>query len=622
MQYVSLEEKNAFLSAEQKYLKLTFDDGTVIENEDIAMESMSLEQSVSDEEELVFGKCSAAEFKIKIYVTTKKYKNFWFNATIKAGEYEQKLGRFKVYTDNMTSDRLYRDIVAYDSLFWATNTDVTEWYNSLTFPISQKDFRDSLFDYLEIEQEEVVLPNDNIEFNKTVEAENFTGLTVLQALCEINAAWGVINHNGKFKYARMRTHEHDSLYPRDDLFPNDNLFPDDIYDDKLLKANYYQGTLKYEEYDTQPISKVTIREDSEDLGYSYGTDGNTYVIENNFLLYGASDEILHNVAKNFYDYAQYIAYTPSELKCKGAPWREVGDLLRVVADKRTITIPIFNRKLSGITALKDTYIAKGTETYGELENSPTEQLKQLRSRTNKITRSLDETKSEITKIEKNIDENYSDAEETKSLIRQASDEINLEVAKKVSEDELIAKINISPEIIKLKGNRIIIESDNFTLTEDGNIEMLSGKIKIEGKIRKTASDYTADDTERANNISLGLVYPTVEDLERLDVNGDGLIDVSDIIIINNLLKGKIEYYDIPTSIEINPLLTQSVLKTKGVSIGMNGAFFQNANLENAYMKDVYVMNQGGGFYQGATGTFATADGKTINVINGIITTIS
>lgn len=621
MIYVSKEFKEAFLSAGQKNLKLVFYDGTIIENSDIAFESMNLEQTLCENDELRFGKVSSACFKTRISASTKRYKNLWFNASIGVGENEIQLGRFKVYTDNMTSDRLYRDIVAYDSLFWAVNTDVTEWYNGLTFPITQKAFRDSLFDYIGIEQESVILPNDDIEFNRTVEVEHFTGLTVLQALCEINATWGIINNNGKFKYARMRTHEHDSLYPSDNLYPSENLFPDDIYDDSLSKANYYQGTLKYEEYDTQPITKVIIREDSEDLGYSYGTDGNTYVIENNFLMYGATNQILQKVAKNFYDYAQYIAYTPSELKCKGAPWREVGDLLRVVADKRTITIPILNRQLSGITALKDTYIAKGTETYGEIKNSSTEQLKQLRSRTNKITRNLDETKSEITKIEKNIDENYSDTEETKSLIKQASDEINAEVKKKVNENELVAKINISPGIIKLKGNRIIIESDNFTLTEDGNIEMLSGKIKIEGEVRKTASDYTLDDAERANNISLGLVYPTVEDLEKLDINGDGLIDVIDIIIINNLVKNKIEYYDIPTSIEINPLLTQSVLKTKGVSIGMNGAFFKNSSSENAYMQNIYVMNQGGGFYPGIDCTFTTLDGKTVTVINGVITTI-
>lgn len=504
MIYVSEELKQAFLSAEQKNLLLTFDDGTVIDNDDIALESMGLEQTLCDSDELRFGKIASACFKTKIKASTKTYKNLWFNASIGVGEHTISLGRFRVYTDNMTSDRLYRDIVAYDTLFWAINTDVTEWYNGLTFPITQKAFRDSLFEYLGIEQEVAELPNDSITFNRTVNAENLTGLTVLQKLCELNATWGTINNLGKFKYVRMRTHEHDALYPSDDLFPRDDLYPNDIYDDRLSKANYYQGTLKYEEYDTKPITKVTIREESDDLGYSYGSDGNTYVIEDNFLMYGASDSTLQTVAKNFYDYAQYIAYTPSQLKTKGAPWREVGDLLLVVADKRTITIPILNRQLSGITALKDTYIAKGTETYGEVKNSPTEQLKQLQSRTNRLTRTLDETKSVV--------------------------------AKKVDGEDVVSVINQSAEEILLKGNRVVIESDKFKLSKDGSAMFTSNS--------KVWIMPTADDVDRIKRVALGQETVSGNIFKAMDFNCDGVINITDFMAGKAILLGKssIDYY--------------------------------------------------------------------------------
>ena len=653
MIYVSEELKQAFLSAEQKNLLLTFDDGTVIDNDDIALESMGLEQTLCDSDELKFGKIASACFKTKIKASTKIYKNLWFNASIGVGEHAIPLGRFRVYTDNMTSDRLYRNIVAYDTLFWAINTDVTEWYNGLTFPVTQKAFRDSLFEHLGIEQEVVELPNDSITFNRTVNAENLTGLTVLQKLCELNATWGTINNVGKFKYVRVRTHEHDALYPSDDLFPSDNLFPDDIYDDRLPKASYYQGTLKYEEYDTQPISKVTIREDADDLGYSYGEDGNTYVIEDNFLLYGASDSTLQTVAKNFFDYAQYIAYTPSQLKCKGAPWREVGDLLLVVADKRTLTIPILNRQLSGITALKDTYIAKGKETYGEVKNSTAEQLKQLQSRTNKLTRTLDETRSEITKVEtsiktdgrnyvlhsekeamgvisvlyhlsefrkqmngqntvlsfdargKNLSEivieigstevaridatslllnefirftvvlpviedfsniltirggyfpttqfhtqkvkleigevstdwtpapedlpgkfsEYSTTTEMRSEIKQTADEINLEVSKKVGDDEVISKINQSAEEISIEAQKInfngmVTANENFKILEDGSMEAVGGKFS--GDITGGSINIVGKTT--SDNPYFKLQSPTNEN-KYVNISHDGIVVV-------------------------------------------------------------------------------------------------
>ena len=214
-------------------------------------------------------------------------------------------------------------------------------------------------------------------------------------------------------------------------------FPNGLYDDVITKGGYFQGSLRYEEYDTQEITKVTIREDAEDTGYSYGEDGNTYVIEDNFLLYGASDESLEVVARNFFDYAKFVTYTPSELSCKGAPWREVGDLLQVIADKRILTVPILNRSLSGITALKDKYVAKGQETYGEMKNNTYEQLKQLQGRTNRLTRTLDETRSEV--------------------------------SKKVDGEDVVSVINQSAEEILLKGNRVIIESDNFKLSKEGNV---------------------------------------------------------------------------------------------------------------------------------------------------------
>ena len=176
--YVSKELKEEFLSSGQKNLVLKFDDGTTLENDDIAFESMSLEQTLSESDELRFGKVSSACFKTKISASTKRYKNLWLNAFLQAGQHEIQLGRFKVYTDNMTSDRVYREIVAYDSLFWAVNTDVTEWYNSITFPIKQSAFRDSLFEYLGIEQERVNLPNDDIEFYQTLDVEKTLGRCV------------------------------------------------------------------------------------------------------------------------------------------------------------------------------------------------------------------------------------------------------------------------------------------------------------------------------------------------------------------------------------------------------------------------------------------------------------
>lgn len=316
---ISNELELAFNSASPKNLVLSFDDGTVIDNEDIALESMELEQTACDESELRFGKVNSACFKVKIKGTTKSYKGLWFNASLWCEEQELPLGRFFVYTDTATSDRQYREIVAYDELFLAMNTDVSEWYKTLVFPMSLEEFRNELFDYLDIEQEEVYLPNDGIVLEQTVDGNGLTGQMVIGAICEINACFGVMNNLGEFKYVRMRNTDADALYPSEELYPSEDLYPNDLYDAHITSADYRQGSLKYEEYSTKVITKVTIRENVDDYGYSIGEEGNTYVIEDNFLMYGADDETLSSVANAFLENAKFVSYTPASFKCKGKP---------------------------------------------------------------------------------------------------------------------------------------------------------------------------------------------------------------------------------------------------------------------------------------------------------------
>lgn len=543
---VSKECKDAFLSAEQKTLVLLFDDGTKIDNDDIALESMNLEQTLCESEELRYGKVCSACFKTKISASTKRYKDLWFNASISVGEHEIKLGRFKVHSDNMTSDRVYRDIVAYDALFWAINTDVTEWYKGLKFPLTQKQFRDSLFDFIGVEQAEVVLPNDEVVLEKTVDVEGLTGLMVLQALCELNATWGTINNEGLFKYARMRTHKADALYPSDDLYPSDKVFPNDVYDDSLTKANYYQGTLKYAEYDTSTVSKVVIRESADDVGFVKGEEGNTYIIENNFLTYGLSNETLDAIADNFLDYASYLTYTPSELKCKGAPWREVGDLLRVVADKRTLTVPILNRRMSGITGLKDIYIAKGKETYGENKTGTMEQLKQLQGRTNKLTRDLDGTRSEV--------------------------------AKKVNGEDVVSVINQSAEEILLKGNRIVIDSDKWKVNADGS--QICSDINIEGGSIELSSESNSVAKITIRNSTTGQ-YCTISPGACRWYNAKGNL-VTDLFAAMSILSLK--------TIDKNGSITAStgITSTGITTTGGIGAGRVSINTEVSYATPLYV----------------------------------
>lgn len=88
----------------------------------------------------------------------------------------------------------------------------------------------------------------------------------------------------------------------------------------------------------------------------------------------------------------------------------------------------------------------------------------------------------ILKSEYFINNNYTNTFATKvyvdSELTVAVDEITAEVNAKVDEDEIVAKLNLGIRngqgVVELVGNTVTIESDNFTLDEDGSIQATNG----------------------------------------------------------------------------------------------------------------------------------------------------
>ena len=73
--------------------------------------------------------------------------------------------------------------------------------------------------------------------------------------------------------------------------------------------------------------------------------------------------------------------------------------------------------------------------------------------------------------------------EMNSSIKQTADSINLEVSKKVDENEIISKINLSPEEIKIKSNKLSLEgyttiNNSFSIDEYGTVRLSDGVISL------------------------------------------------------------------------------------------------------------------------------------------------
>ena len=103
--------------------------------------------------------------------------------------------------------------------------------------------------------------------------------------------------------------------------------------DKEKALFYYQGGLKFENYQTALIEKVQIRQNPEDVGTVYpDVPGqlNTYFITGNYLLTASSATDLVGIAQVLYEQLSEVTYVPCNISTPLNLDVRVGDIIEVV----------------------------------------------------------------------------------------------------------------------------------------------------------------------------------------------------------------------------------------------------------------------------------------------------
>lgn len=505
-----------------KQITIVTDDKKInITNTELHEDKFELSESLCSEKELKFGACEASVVKFTISNIFQSLKGKWITVKItpKGADAPYQIGRYKVYSDKPAADRKSRDVEAYDALYDVLNADMAAWYNSLTFPMTLKAFRDAFFQHFGIEQEEISLVNDNMTVEKTIEitgssadgstiGEALSGKTVLSCICEINGCFGHIGRDGKFHYISL-DQEMQGLYPRNDLYPADDLYPRDPHSQPIGRSFYISA--KYEDYLVKSIDKLQINEKENDIGVIVGTGSNGYNIEGNFLVYGKGSDELRGIANNVFGKIKNLVYRPYSADCKGNPCLEVGNSIRFNTKYELIETYILKRTLKGIQALRDAISADGEEYRTKKVNSVHQDILQLKGKSNVLERTIEETKSIITDVEKGLQSQITQNAESitmevkratqaegslSSKITQTAESITSEVTRaKGAEESLSSSITQTAESIKTKvskgsvsseisqesdkvtltANRLIVNSTGFNLDGNGNAS-LSGTI--------------------------------------------------------------------------------------------------------------------------------------------------
>lgn len=91
-----------------------------------------------------------------------------------------------------------------------------------------------------------------------------------------------------------------------------------------------------------------------------------------------------------------------------------------------------------------------------------------------------------------------------------------------------------------------------------------------------ASDYSASDVTTVQNILLGTVTPTAAQINKYDLNGDGLITAVDLSRVNKLVTGVESSYTINAGLVVGSTSTATIIETAGVHIRPGGLFADNA----------------------------------------------
>lgn len=464
-------------------MELTFSEtgqqDIVLTNADICSEEMSLEESICSDEDLRFGACEASCFKVrvvnsgsfkgkdlvvrqKIRVDDERYlidadgnriitdDGKYLVAAVGKQDLTIVLGRYKVYSDEPSNDRMWRDLTCYDQMYEILNADVSSWYSALTFPMTIKNLRDSFFTYLGITQETVTLINDVFETQGGFITEGtLSGKTVIEAICELNGCFGHINRSGNFEYIYLPT------------------------TDSITYRWYADGTGKYEDYETEAITGITARAEATDVGASVGTTDNVLIIENNPLIFGAEGTLgLYIILANLLGVVSQITYRPFNVDTYGNPMLPIGTGVTVNTKKYdpengytpfAVESFVKSRTLKGIQGLVDSISATGKP--------------QRDAQVNNIQSQILRTKGKVHLLRNTVDELYSEIYDADTGIKNTIQQLSNETVLKINGAGRLVEVDLSIDPSTATSYASIL-ADDISFIANGKIELTSNSLEI------------------------------------------------------------------------------------------------------------------------------------------------
>ena len=362
---VNNDTKNAYYDDTLlKTLVITFPNKNVtFTGDDILGESVKLIEKIETERSLTFKGCIASKFTFKVADNVIDLRGEYLEATIQADETEV-IPLFSGYVDdqdNETREDIVTTFTCYDPLYKIGSRNMQSWVDGLSFPITVRNFRNSLFSNLGITQETRTLINDNLSisanFKSFVDAPSATD--IMKWICQLNGVYGQYGRDKKFHYRELNALS-EGTYPAEDLYPGPDTFPSAENAGVTINTSDYVS-LTYEPYTTDYITKVVIIDGGGlDQGQA-GVEGNTFIVQDNPIAFNVN---MQSAARALLAKINVVNHIPViKMKCVGLPYIECGDTFLSYTRKNVCRSYVLQRTLSGIQALFDEYSSDSDKDY-------------------------------------------------------------------------------------------------------------------------------------------------------------------------------------------------------------------------------------------------------------------
>lgn len=459
-------------------ISIDVSNGLVVEldAENIIQESVSIKQSINEQSKLAFGGCISSYFSVSV-AGANDYaidgKKMTVTANIEDADentvYSYSVGEFYIDSSPLSSNKLYRNITAYDCLYTKGNKNASDYYEGLftnSESVNLGTFITGLLTYAGIPTNNLnISTNILIYHGVSMQGSEVTVNTLLRMALELLGKYGYIDSDGYFNVIDISSNVSHAI-------------DDYISFDKSEKP--YDG-----------VTGVRIQLSSTDEGTLVGQTGNVYDVTSNYLTYGMSSQEITAIGQSLRTTLQSYLFTPCIVETYNTLYLELGDVVSVT-DEEGVTFysPILSREINGIVVSKDKLSSNVEYDYNTETYSETNEVKALKGKTLELVKTVDEVSSRMTNIESNTSSAIVQTANTITMnVKRGNDTVSIVLGEVDENNNLV--LSAEAKDILLTADNIKIVSDNFNVDALGNVQIKGSNALLQVRDNDTFVDISA-----------------------------------------------------------------------------------------------------------------------------------